>query len=263
MTDTEPRVAEETALPVTMAAAATAPAGHLDGQEALVAVKVWDLPLRLMHWTLVASIIVLSGTGLYIAHPFVASGKGAATGYVMGTVRAVHIATGWIFMDVMLARLVWAFLGNRWARWDQLLPARRYRRKMIRPSVEYYMFRRLEPPPVVGHNPLAGATYLVLFSMFALQTFTGFALEALGNPHGAMWSMTGWVYRWIPTPEVRLIHYLVMWLTFGFIVHHVYSAWLVDREEHSGELSSIVTGWKSLPPERIREAPELARKVHG
>jgi Ni/Fe-hydrogenase 1 B-type cytochrome subunit len=232
-------------------------------EETLVSVRVWDAPLRLMHWTLVVSIGVLSVTGVYLTHPFLSPATGPdvpATAFTMGTIRAVHITAGWVFTVVLLARTCWAFRGNRWARWDQLLPVSRYRRALLRPSVEYYLFRRREAPPVIGHNPLAGATYLVLFLMFAYQAFTGFALEALVNPAGLMWTLTGWIFRFVPIPDVRLSHYLVMWLTWCFIIHHVYSAWMVDREERSGEISSIISGWKSLPRSRVENAPELTRR---
>jgi Ni/Fe-hydrogenase 1 B-type cytochrome subunit len=109
---------------------------------------------------------------------------------------------------------------------------------------------------VIGHNPLAGLTYLVLFAMFAVQAITGFALESLEDPDGLMWRLTGWVFKVAPIPEVRLLHHLVMWLTAGFVVHHVYSAVLVDREEHSGLVSSIVTGDKSVPRQRLEGEPD-------
>jgi Ni/Fe-hydrogenase 1 B-type cytochrome subunit len=218
-------------------------------RDEIVQVKVWDFPLRMIHWTLVASIAVLAVTGFYIADPIF--GSSSTAGFTMGIVITVHITTGWIFTTALLARIYWAFAGNRWAHWDQLLPFSRERRAKLRPSIEYYLFRRLEAPPVVGHNPLAGATYVVLYGMLMLQAITGFALEALANPHGLMWDLTGWVYSVLPIPYIRLLHDLVMWLTFGFVIHHVYSAWLVDKEERSGEISSIITGWKSLPRSRV------------
>ena len=77
---------------------------------------------------------------------------------------------------------------------------------------------------------------------------------------GLMWALTGWIFRFVPIPDVRLSHWLVMWLTWGFIIHHVYSAWMVDREERSGEISSMFSGWKNLPRSRVENAPELTRR---
>ena len=223
----------------------------------LEALKVWDLPVRVMHWTLVTSVVVLTVTGLYIADPFIIGGTGPATGFTMGMIRAVHLATGWVFTTVLLARVAWAFRGNPWARWDQFIPIHRHRRKLFRPTVGYYLYTRTEPPPVIGHNPLAALTYVVLFLMFGFQAFTGFALQSLNNPDSTTAFLTKWVFVYATIPEVRLWHYLVMWLTWGFAIHHVYSAWLLDREERCGELSSMFTGWKSMPPHRLDIAPEL------
>jgi Ni/Fe-hydrogenase 1 B-type cytochrome subunit len=47
-----------------------------------------------------------------------------------------------------------------------------------------------------------------------------------------------------------MVHHMIMWLLLGFMVHHVYSVILVDSEERSGLLSSIVTGDKTIPEER-------------
>jgi Ni/Fe-hydrogenase 1 B-type cytochrome subunit len=215
-----------------------------------VVVRVWDLPVRLIHWLLVATIVVLSVTGFYIGTPALWAGSGSSA-YLMGKMHAVHIGAGWAFTALLIARVAWMFLGNRWARWDQFLPLNRERLRLSRDSVAYYAFLRREPPAVIGHNPLAGLTYLVLFTMFAVQAITGFALEALEDPDGLMWRLTGWVFKVAPIPEVRLVHHLVMWLTAGFVVHHVYSSVLVDREERSGLVSSMVTGNKSIPKERM------------
>ena len=40
------------------------------GEEHLVPVYVWELPVRLAHWGIVAAVTVLTWTGLYMNHPF-------------------------------------------------------------------------------------------------------------------------------------------------------------------------------------------------
>ena len=47
---------------------------------------------------------------------------------------------------------------------------------------------------------------------------------------------------------VRMLHYLVTFLFFAFLIHHVYSAILVDIEERTGVMTSIFTGFKSIRP---------------
>jgi Ni/Fe-hydrogenase 1 B-type cytochrome subunit len=53
---------------------------------------------------------------------------------------------------------------------------------------------------------------------------------------------------------VRLIHHLLMWAILGFVVHHVYSALLVDHVERNGLMSSIFTGFKFVTRQEVIEA---------
>ena len=228
------------------------PAAEIVGppDEAVVPVPVWQTSIRLLHWLLVATIVVLTVTGFYIGTPVLAPQPGSTT---MQLARAVHLFTGFLFTAVLVARVGLLFTGNRWARWRQFLPVDPERRRLLVPSLRYYLFIDREPPPVIGHNPLAGLTYLVLFAMFGAQALTGIALEAVEERGGWAWTLTGWVFQVASVPTVRFFHHLVMWLTIGFVVHHVYSAVLVDREERSGEISSIVSGWKSVPRTRVED----------
>ena len=219
------------------------------GQE-IVTVKVWDRPVRVIHWVLFAAVIVLSVTGFYIGSPYINQG-GNSTGYLMGYMRFVHALAAWVFIICVFSRIAWAFLGNRWARWDQFVPVARGRRHWGRETFKYYIFMRKEPPPAVGHNPLAGLTYLVVYLMFLVQIITGLALQSLASPGGWKTWAGGWIFNFMSLQGVRLLHHLIMWTTMGFVIHHVFSALLVDMEERSGLLSSIVTGYKRLPRERL------------
>ncbi|MCK2216952.1 Ni/Fe-hydrogenase, b-type cytochrome subunit [Actinomadura sp. ATCC 31491] len=217
-------------------------------REGRVAVRVWQLPVRIIHWLLAASIVVLSLTGLYIGVP-VLSPDGRHTP-IMAYAHAVHVGAGLVFAGLLLARVIFAFTGNRYARWDQFLPVRKEQRRMLKPSLRFYLFLSKEPPPATGHNPLAGLTYTVLFAMFLAQTFTGLALEAAEDRTGWTAVVSGWVDDLAPLGAVRFTHHLILWLTWGFVIHHVYSAVLMDNVERSGLVSSMITGIKHLPEDR-------------
>jgi len=216
----------------------------------LVTVKVWQLPIRYIHWSFVLSVLVLSLTGFYIGRPFTFAGANPA--YFMGKVRFIHALFAWLFIVTLAARIVFMFIGNRWARWDQFVPRSRGRRMWIRRTLKYYLFMRSEPPPAIGHNPLAGVTYLAVFTMFLFQILTGLALQSFGSQGGWKWFLGGWLVNLMGgIQNVRLAHHLVMWLTIGFIIHHVFSVILIDQEERSGITSSMVSGVKRLPVERL------------
>ncbi|HUH71912.1 MAG TPA: hypothetical protein VLZ05_25445, partial [Mycobacterium sp.] len=75
---------------------------------------------------------------------------------------------------------------------------------------------------------------------------------ALWGVEGVGWAafLTGWLRGWLALSTIRFVHHLIMWLTWGFMIHHVYSALLVDRLEGCGEMTSIFSGYKFLPPGR-------------
>lgn len=113
-------------------------------------------------------------------------------------------------------------------------------------TLRFYLFLDREPPHVAGHNALAGATYLIVFILFLVQIFTGFAVYFQYAPSSVMNTLFGWLYVVFSTPSLRLVHTLVMWLLIAFTIHHVYSAWLMDIEEKGGTMSSIFGGYKTV-----------------
>jgi Ni/Fe-hydrogenase 1 B-type cytochrome subunit len=224
-------------------------------------VYVWELPVRLVHWTIVLTLIILSITGFYIYDPFLGgSGSAGDPGFLMGWVRFIHETSGFIFTTAVLVRVYWAFVGNRYARWRALLPLTRAQRRDLRDMLGYYAFRRLNPPRVNGHNPLAALAYLAIYLCFVLSILSGFGLFAWVSRIPAWMTLFGWTYQLMPIEQLRLLHFLLMFVFAAFTVHHVYSAILVDIDERNGELSSIVTGYKAnvLEGETPRDSPHPA-----
>jgi len=218
--------------------------GIVESATPKLTVRVWELPVRITHWTIFFSVIVLSVTGFYIGNPFLTTGSDPR--FVMGWALSIHSIAAWIFIAAVLARIIWAFTGNRFARWDQFIPVARERREGGRESFKYYVFLRRDPPSEVGHNPLAGLTYTVLYVMLLTQIVLGLALSGLDNPGGTLSDLTNWVFSLGSIPAVRLTHHIIMWLIWGFVIHHVYSAILVDTGEKNGLMSSIFSGRKQV-----------------
>ena len=224
---------------------------------------VWELPVRIVHWTIVLSLVVLSVTGYYIYHPFFSgSGGPGHPGFTMGTVRFVHEVTGFVFIAAVLFRVYWAFVGNRYGHWRGLLPVTAAQRRGVREMLRYYFYRRRHPVPMNGHNPLAGLAYVLLYALFALSILSGLGLFAWVSRIPAWRALFGWTWSVLPIELLRLLHFLLMFLFVGFAIHHVYSSVLFDIEERNGELSSMVTGYKAdvlggeTPRDDPRRAPE-------
>jgi Ni/Fe-hydrogenase 1 B-type cytochrome subunit len=233
------------------------------GRPARHAIYVWERPVRIIHWVIVLTIVVLSFTGYYLQHPFLSgTGQPGHPGFTLGLIRFIHDASGFVFIAAVLARIYWAFVGNRYANWRALLPVTSGQRRDLRDMLRFYLFLRRHPPRANGHNPLAGLAYVLLYGLFLVTILTGLGLFAwvIGAPPWP--TLFGWTYQVMSIPDMRLLHFLLMYAYIAFAIHHVYSSLLVDIEERNGELSSIFTGWKAnvLAGEPPRDALRRERR---
>lgn len=126
----------------------------MNSQTARSTFAVWDLPLRLFHWLLVASIAVA----------FLSSEEDSA-------LAAWHIAAGWFAAVLIVFRLVWGIVGGEHSRFVNF----------IRPSHAYAHLKELasgRAERTVGHNPAGGMAALLLIGTVAAVAATGWlALE--------------------------------------------------------------------------------------
>ena len=77
----------------------------------------------------------------------------------MGSMKTIHFFTAIVFTLSVISRVIWMFMGNRYARWDKFIPIEKRRLSGLWDSLRYYLFQLRQPPGFVGHNPLAGFTY--------------------------------------------------------------------------------------------------------
>lgn len=207
-------------------------------------IYVWEGPVRITHWINFFCIIVLSFTGYYIHNPFISAPQ-ATQAFVMGNIRYIHYLTGVIFAVSLIIRLFWLFVGNRYSSWHSFLnPLNKEDRSTFFAYLRYYTFTGKKVPHTLGHNPVALLAYIVLFTLFILQVFSGLALWAQADPNSVLYATTGWIFPLLSNQWVRFFHYLVMFLIGGFVINHIYSAVLFDFKSQSGEISSIFAGWK-------------------
>ncbi len=222
-------------------------------EERLVRVYVWEWPVRIAHWVIVISLCVLSLTGYYLYEPYIIA-RGNEV-FMMGTIRFIHEVTGFVFIGAFLLRVYWFFMGNRWARWRQFLLIDPEQWRGARNMVRYYTFLRREPESRVGHNPLAGATYLTIYTFIFIEVLTGLALFNHVVHNNVLGFFIGWLPSLIGIQYLREIHFFVMFILWAFFYHHIYSAWLMSIEERSGLIGSIFSGYKNLPADFVAADP--------
>ncbi len=115
-----------------------------------IPVKVWDVPVRVFHWLLVAAMAFL-----------VVSGK------VGGNLMEYHVYAGYSVLALVLFRVLWGFAGSTHARFASFVAG---------PSRGLAYAKRLlsgAPAPSAGHNPLGGWMVIVLLLSLLLQGGTG------------------------------------------------------------------------------------------
>ena len=115
-----------------------------------IPVKVWDIPVRVFHWLLVAAMAFL-----------VVSGK------VGGNLMEYHVYAGYSVLALVLFRVLWGFAGSTHARFASFVAG---------PSRGIAYAKRLlsgAPAHSAGHNPLGGWMVIVLLLSLLLQGGTG------------------------------------------------------------------------------------------
>jgi Ni/Fe-hydrogenase 1 B-type cytochrome subunit len=202
-------------------------------------VYVWELPVRLVHWLIFLSILVLAGTGYYIGNPFF-SGP-----LVMARMRTVHLATSIVFTLSVLVRVYWAFVGNRYARWSELIPVTAERLRSLFKSMAFYTFLSREPVEYLGHNGLAGLTYAAIYFVYAIMITTGLALYTVDAGPGSPMHVFAFLIPIYGGLQVaRLVHHVGMWVILIFMVAHLYFVVLYSTVERLGIFDSILSGFK-------------------
>jgi len=212
-------------------------------------VYVWDVIVRLTHWVIALSIVMLSFTGIYIGNPY-SSGE-----FVMGWMKVLHFYSAIAFTLAVVTRLAWMIVGPRRSGWRQFIPTSKRRRRGLWESLKFYMFLRKEPPDAIGHNPLAGAMYIGIFGLYLLMIATGFALYSVSSySFMRIWSFLVPVFFGVQW--TRWIHHAVMWVLIAFVVQHIYSALLTSRVERNGTIDSMFSGFKFLRRDRKADDDE-------
>jgi Ni/Fe-hydrogenase 1 B-type cytochrome subunit len=227
-----------------------------EGEKELVPIYVWELPVRIAHWVIFLSIVVLSFTGYYIYYPFIISSYRG--GFLMATMRFIHEIAGFALIAAFLVRVYWFFMGNKWAGWREFVPVSRSQRSALVDQIRYYTFLRREPVMRLGHNPLAGFTYVIIYLLILLEILTGLVLFNRVAGGRLLGFFVNWMLWFASYRTLRQIHFLIMFGFLAFLVHHVYSAVLIDTEERSGLVGGIFSGYKFFTRREVQS--DLERK---
>lgn len=227
-----------------------------------VRINIWSATLRFQHWANMALIVIMSMSGYYIMNPFFgpAAETGHDVGYLMGWVRLIHYASAYLWLGLGFSRLVLSFTAkDRQLRWRSLWPLNsREDVKGLWGTIQYYLFLKKEGPLYLAHNPLQQFAYTGIYVMCLIQMLSGIVLYGLYNQTDWFWVIVAYPMHWMGVSTIRMIHALIMFVLWSFVIVHVYLATRADALERHGGVSSMVNGgvWLRRGAKPV-DAPEI------
>jgi len=190
--------------------------------------RVWDLPTRLFHWTLMVLIVLQYATGEF---------------HVLD--MQWHFWFGYATLALLLFRILWGFLGSQTSRFNQFVRG---------PGVVLrYLKSQLSASPQVsiGHNPLGGWSVLAMLACIALQVISGlFASDEIGTD--------GPLFGLVSSRTVKLMTRLHDWnqnLLLGLIALHVAAVIGHLLLKHENLITPMLSGRKHVA---AMDAPRFA-----
>lgn len=177
-------------------------------------IKLWDLPTRLFHWTLVLAVV-----GAFIS------------GQIGGNLIVVHGKLGLLVVGLLAFRLVWGVVGSTYARFLNFIPTPA--------KIKAYLAGQWHAP---GHNPLGSLSVFGLLGILCFQVATGL----FGNDDIAF---TGPLYDLVSkevSDRLTGIHHLASNLILLLVVLHVGAIVFYARVKGENLVKPMITGQKEV-----------------
>lgn len=167
-------------------------------------ILIWDAPTRTFHW-----LQAISFFGAYLTSESERN-------------RDIHLAFGYILLGLIVFRLLWGFLGTRYARFSSFL---------FKPGeIIVYVLSLFKGKPrhYLGHNPAGSVSVWLLLSIGFFVCVTGIlalqddASDAVVKMHGV---------------SVKIMLAVILLHIIGVLVSSVL--------HHENLVRSMITGYKS------------------
>lgn len=208
-------------------------------------VRVWPGAVRLTHWAMAASLLVLIPTGWLLTTGLIAGDE------LYELLRhRLHEPAGHVLAVALAVRLVYlAIGGDSVSGWRALVPAGP-QLAAVRDAVRFYSaLGRAQLPAYYAHNPFWAPLYLVFFALVTVAVGTGLALEfpfvrsvAHVDEPAAL------------ALHARLLGWIGVWCAF-----HVAAAILHDWRGQGSDTSALISGYRIFPVSRhVAPGPGIA-----
>lgn len=166
-------------------------------------IRVWDLPTRLFHWLLAGSF------------------AGAWLTAESERLQLIHITLGYTLLGLIAFRMIWGFVGSRWARFRSFPPSPRaamqYAKALVGAAPEKHY---------TGHNPLGA---LAVYGLLLMGVAVG---------------VSGYVGLTLDQDWVGEVHEALAAGMLGLVGLHVAGVIISSRKHHENLVKGMITGRK-------------------
>ena len=197
-----------------------------EAREKLVDTPVWDLPVRLFHWSFAICF---------------------AVSWISGQMekRDLHYGSGMVLLGLVIFRLLWGLVGSPTARFTHFL-------RWPNAAIAYLRsaFGHRAPSYSFGHNAAGGLMVAGLVGLIGLQTLSGMASTDDVIFEGPLYGrLPEWLARPLEVVHEPLSNVLLALVALHILVIVVY---LVVKRENL--VRAMIVGRAKLPEPVVRSA---------
>jgi cytochrome b len=194
------------------------PAPMRHGQQA---VRVWDLPTRLFHWSLVLCVV-----GSF------------ASAWIGGNAMSWHLRFGYAVCALLAFRIVWGFAGGRWSRFANFVYSPATLARYLRGA------NRDHEHLDVGHNPLGSASVFAMLLVLLAQVASGlFADDEIATTGPLNKFVSNAMGLWFSAYHEAI----GQWLLLALIALHVAAILTYRLRLRTDLIGPMISGDKLLP----------------
>jgi len=129
--------------------------------------KVWDTPVRIFHWINFTAVISLIFVGMVMLFK---KELGISSVDAKIALKEVHIIIGYIFVLNLTIRVIWGFIGNKYAKWSYIFPGKGFLNEVRRYKAS---IKSGEPQQFIGHNPLGRLAISFIIFLLVILAMSG------------------------------------------------------------------------------------------
>lgn len=192
--------------------------------------KVWDLPVRLFHWSLVLLIFAA-----WLTQEL--------------NKMDLHVWCGYAILALLLFRIAWGFAGSDTARFTRFL------KSPAAALLHLSHIRKREPDHEIGHNAAGGWMVLMMLALIGVQAGTGLFANDDALTEGPLMHLVDKD----TSNFLSKIHSLNFNLIEAVIVLHILAIAGYAVLKRQNLVRPMVTGTKTMPSDAA--APRLVSPV--